>query len=388
MSKPVKLPSGKWRIRYVTADGKRESVTVATFDLARTELRRLEVGADETRARRQRDPALAMTVAEAYARHKVTDAAAGGTDRRFARKWKRIEQHYRDHIEPHLAAVLLADLTPSRLKAWINVLAETSTGRHGEKNEAGRKLSAGSIRAVVVTLRQIAKASDVPLQVLLPGAMKQRARRSRPKAFQCIEDVRAFMAACRDPWFKVAAALACYAGARLGEAASVRWRHIGQVGKLATLTIAASWEGPLKARYETGDEAARVVPLHPELAAILAAWRKETRGGDDDLVVLVNGKRPLCEKTDTDMARRTRRACKRAGVTELAFHELRASYATIAANLGVPLALLQAALGHADIATTAIYVRPESAHAALDPRLLLGGHEMATPQNQDSVNLN
>lgn len=373
MAKPQKLPSGQWRIRYINADGKRVSATFATFDLSRSELRRLEVDADETRTRRKRDPALAMTVAQAYEHHKATDRTAGGTGRRFDRKWKRIDQHWRDHIEPHLASVLLADLTPSRLKAWIGVLAETKTGRPGEKNEAGRTLSAGSVRAVVVTLRQIAKACDVPLQVLLPGSMKQRARRSRPRAFQCIEDVRAFLRGCRDPWFKVAAALACYAGARLGEVASIRWRHLGKVGNLATLTIAASWEGPLKARYETGDEAARVVPLHPELAALLAAWRKLTNGGDDDHVVLVDGKRPLCEATDTDMARRTRRACKRAAVTELAFHELRASYATIAANLGVPLALLQAALGHADIATTAIYVRPDSAHAALDPRLLLGG---------------
>jgi integrase len=84
----------------------------------------------------------------------------------------------------------------------------------------------------------------------------------------------------------------------------------------------------------------------------------QANGGDDDHVVRVNGDRLLCEKTDTDMAKRTRRACKRAKVTELAFHELRASYATIAANLGFPLALLRAALGHADIATTAITCGP------------------------------
>lgn len=41
----------------------------------------------------------------------------------------------------------------------------------------------------------------------------------------------------------------------------------------------------------------------------------------------------------------------------------------IVAHLGVPLSLLQAALGHSDTATTAIYVRPESAHAAFDVRL-------------------
>lgn len=371
MSKPVKLPSGRWRVRYIDADGKRQSATFATFDLARSELRRLEVGAEEMRARRERDPALAITVAQAYARHKATDKRAPGvTERRHARKWTRIDQHYRDHIEPHLATVLLADLTPSRMRAWIGVLAETKTGRPGEKNEAGRTLSAATIRAVVVTLRQIAKACDVPLVVLLPGSVKQRPRRSRPRALQRVEDVRAMLAACTDPWFMVAAAIACYCGARLGEVASLRWRHVGE----DTITLELSWGGPLKARFEDDEDAARVVPLDGELAAILAAWRKATHGGPDDHVVLVDGKRPLREDVDTDMARRTRRACVRAGVTPLSFHELRASYATLVADAGLPIGKLQALLGHADAATTAIYIRPESQHAATDPRARIGGH--------------
>lgn len=46
MSKPVKLPSGRWRIRYIDADGKRRSATFATFDLARSELRQFRVDAE------------------------------------------------------------------------------------------------------------------------------------------------------------------------------------------------------------------------------------------------------------------------------------------------------------------------------------------------------
>jgi len=41
--------------------------------------------------------------------------------------------------------------------------------------------------------------------------------------------VRAFLhAAVREPWFKVAAAIACHAGVRLGEVASLRWKNIGK----------------------------------------------------------------------------------------------------------------------------------------------------------------
>lgn len=186
------------------------------------------------------------------------------------------------------------------------------------------------------------------------------------------EDVRAFLhTAGREPWFKVAAAIACHAGARLGEVASLRWKNVGK----DTIAITTSWEGPLKHRYEDEDEAdaARIVPLDTELAAILAAWRKVTDGKDDAHVVLVDGVRPLREMFD-DMAQKTRSACKRAKVTSLTFHQLRASYATIAADQGLPVTRLSALMGHADVATTAIYIRPESSHAVTDPRARIGGH--------------
>jgi hypothetical protein len=50
---------------------------------------------------------------------------------------------------------------------------------------------------------------------------------------------------------------------------------------------------------------------------------------------------------------------------------LRATYATIAVDQGLPISKLQALLGHADAATTSIYIRPEAQHAALDPRAVL-----------------
>ncbi len=378
MAKPQKIKnsdgSTSWRIRFADPDGKRVSRTFASYDLAKSELRRLEVQTDETRAIRDRDPSLALTVADAYARHRTTNKrATGETERRFANRWRRLDTHYRVHIEPHVGTVLLADLTPRRLREWVSDLSAKKTARRGEKNAKGHTLSAGTIRAVVTSLSQIVKANDVPFQMLLPASMKQKQKRSRPKAFQSIADVRAFLqAAGREPWFKVAAAIACHAGLRLGEVASLRWCSIGT----DTIAVTSSWGGPLKARYEDDeDDGARVVPLDGELAAILGAWREVTHGADGDLVVLVDGVRPLRELFD-DMALKTRSACKRAKVTELTFHQLRASYATIAADQGLPVTRLSSLMGHADIATTAIYIRPESSHAVTDPRARIGGRPM------------
>lgn len=364
MSKPQQLPSGAWRIQWLDVDGTRKSATFATFDLARTELRHLEVAVDQDRARRDRLGTGAMTVAEA-GEDFLANRKRGpdDTERRFKARNADYRRDFDRHIKPHIGPVKLCDLTPAVLRKFTEVLAATKTARPGEKNEAGRTLSSSAIRGVITTLRQIAKAHDVPLVVMLGDSLKQKKRRHRPKALQCIEDVHALLAACRDPWFKVAAAIACYCGARLGEIASLRWRHIGE----RSITIALSWEGPLKARYEDDEAGARMVPLDPELADILEAWREVTHGKPDDRVVLVGGVRPLRENYD-DVAQKTRSACKRAGLTPMTFHSLRSTFGTIVSDGGLPLAQVQALLGHADIRTTGIYLRPESARAALDPR--------------------
>jgi len=387
MAKPQKIITSDnrthWRIRYINADGKRESRTFATFDLARSELRRLEVGVEETKVRRKRYGSEETTVAKAWEVYKATRARdPNNTERRHVKLIQRAESNFTKHIGPHLGDKMLADLTPAELRKWIALLAAKPTARNGEKNATGRTLSAATIRSIVVTLRQIAKASDVPLAVVLGDSLRQKKRRSKPRALQTIGDVRRLLEACRDrqggdTWFRIAAALACHLGARLGEVASLRWRDVGA----DVVTISLSWEGPLKARYEDDDEAARKLPLSADLAEMLAAWRKYTRGGPDDRIVVIGGElvdgrlvgaRPLREGFD-DVAAKTRSACKRAGLAPLTFHSLRASYATITASQGLPLKTMATLLGHADIETTAIYVRPEFESAWLDPRSVLGG---------------
>ena len=382
MAKPHQLPSGRWRIQWFDVDGKRQSDTFATFDQARSELRRYEVQVEEERIRRERLGTGALTVTEAGERF-LTSLRRGpdDTERRFKHRKDAHQTAFDKHIKPHIGDEKLVDLTPARLRRWLETLAATKTNRPGEKNEEGRTLSSSRVRGVLCTMRQIAEAHDVPIVVKLPKQLRQKRKKTAPHALQTIEHVRKLLEACRDPWFKVAAAIACYCGARLGEVASLRWRHVNEQSGI--VTIAMSWEGPLKHRAESGEDdegLARIVPLDPELAAILKAWREVTDGKDDDRVVLVGGKRPLREGYD-DVAQKTRSACKRAEVPEVTFHELRHSYATIASSNGLPLALLQALLGHANIATTGIYVNPDSARAALDPRARLSAPVSHTTEN-------
>ena len=62
--------------------------------------------------------------------------------------------------------------------------------------------------------------------------------------------------------------------------------------------------------------------------------------------------------------------------------------ASVTADAGLPITKLSALLGHADAATTAIYIRPESSRAALDPRAILGGTVSASPAQDNNPRAN
>ena len=97
----------------------------------------------------------------------------------------------------------------------------------------------------------------------------------------------------------------------------------------------------------------RSVPLADQPARVLAILaRRDEFAQPDDLVFPGRLGRPF-----DDSAFRTRyyNAIRRSGLRRLTFHELRHTFGTLAAE-GFPIADVQALLGHADIATTQIYL--------------------------------
>jgi integrase len=119
-----------------------------------------------------------------------------------------------------------------------------------------------------------------------------------------------------------------------------------------------SYEGPTKSKH------VRWVPFPAELASLLRPWLLAHPG---PLVVTVDGQ-PITP--ETDLARRTQRACKRSGVERCHYHQLRHTSASHLAQR-VPLPLVGAVLGHADPKTTARYAHLDSESVARDPRLHL-----------------
>lgn len=141
-------------------------------------------------------------------------------------------------------------------------------------------------------------------------------------------------------------ALAALAGLRHGEIAGLTWGRYDTAAKpLDELAIVTSYD---KGRTKTGD--ARLVPVHPRLAKLLESWRDEwpslfhrEPGPDDPIVPMVFDEpekqaRPnprgglMRRKTDTYKPWTT--ALDTLGLRHRRFHDLRATFITLALHDG------------------------------------------------------
>jgi integrase len=82
------------------------------------------------------------------------------------------------------------------------------------------------------------------------------------------------------------------------------------------------------------------------------------------------------------LVRRFKKALKAAGVREVRFHDLRHTFGTRMAAVGVPMRTLQAWMGHSDHATTLIYAdyAPGAREAALVGRAFSENDALLMPR--------
>ncbi len=142
---------------------------------------------------------------------------------------------------------------------------------------------------------------------------------------------------------------AAFAGLRLGELRSLRWRDLDFEKRL--IRIRHSYV----LRHEDAPKSGRVrsVPMTDQVARALDELsRRDAWIGADDLV-FVNPTGDHIE--DSALRRRFYAALEAAGIGHIRFHDLRHSFGTLAVQV-FPLSDVKAYMGHADIATTMIYV--------------------------------
>ena len=152
---------------------------------------------------------------------------------------------------------------------------------------------------------------------------------------------------------------AAYAGLRLGELRALRWRDVDFERRIVHVRRSyslASEDVPKSGR-------ARAVPMADQVARALDALsRREVSNGPDELV-FPNPTGGFLD--DSALRRRYYGALKAAGLAHLRFHDLRHTFGTLAVQ-EFALSDVKAYMGHADIATTMIYVHHVPQHDAAD----------------------
>jgi integrase len=140
---------------------------------------------------------------------------------------------------------------------------------------------------------------------------------------------------------------ALFTGCRSGELYALRWTDIDL--ETRTISVSRSWNS--QDGYKcTKNQKARIVPISDELLGFLKELK--LRRGQEEFVLP-----HLPEWTRGDAAEVTRSFCKALGITDIRFHDLRATFITNLLARGESLARVMAIVGHADMETTNVYVR-------------------------------
>ena len=150
-------------------------------------------------------------------------------------------------------------------------------------------------------------------------------------------------------------AIGIYTGLRLGDCATLEWGNVDLARRKITIV-------PRKtARHAHGRPV--VIPIHAVLAAMLSGVPREKRTG----YVMPETARAYLRESSivTNRIQKFFRACDirtsrkadgaKKAVVEVGFHSLRHTFVSLSANAGVPLAHVQAIVGHSNPAMTRHY---------------------------------
>lgn len=271
----------------------------------------------------------------------VYPAAAGNRERTVSEK----EVHLRIHLMPTLADVRLDKIEGEVVASLFAKL------RAGETTPRQKKtLSPKSLKNIRTTLAKILASAHEW------GVVGAKPRLPKVKTFDpewdhlVPEESAAVVAAARTPEERALLLFALHTGARAGEQRVIEWGdvdwHNRQVAIRKSLASGNTKVGPPKGGKE------RRVPLSTTLGEALKAIRglQHLQGG------LIFTRPETGGPLSMDQLReRLWSACRRAGVREVRWHDLRHTFASQLIAAGVDLLKVKTWLGHKDIVTTMRY---------------------------------
>lgn len=146
--------------------------------------------------------------------------------------------------------------------------------------------------------------------------------------------------------------IALETGARQGELLALRWSDIPPDGRTMSIdrSVRQLGRGRTVISAPKTRQSRRVVHLSQQAAEVLKAHQRATRGGTQvDVEVREHLVFPSAEGTYLDpsnLRRAFQRIVRKAGLTDLRFHDLRHTAASLMEQAGIPIGAIAAQLGH------------------------------------------
>jgi integrase len=254
----------------------------------------------------------------------------------------------RAHLIPAFGARPIRELSRDEVRHWWR-------GLHDPRRSGGR-LSDRNANKLLAELRAILNWAGEDYRLIrnvADGIRKHRELTSERPDFYSVEEVEALTRAAASPRDALLYRVAAFAGLRRGELVSLRWRHIDFARSL--MHIVENVSAGQDARVKDGE--GRTVPLAPQIAEVLAAWRPD--GASEDELVFP-GALPERKLDGDALSARYCKARDAAGLRRLRFHDLRHTFGSLAVDGGASLVQVQAWMGHADVKTTMRYLHTKS----------------------------
>jgi len=171
-------------------------------------------------------------------------------------------------------------------------------------------------------------------------------------------------------------AFALFSGMRSGEMYALKWSDIDLAAGIISVT--RQWTskdgfGPTKTRES------RVVPINDGLKALILELKNNNREAREFALP------HLREWTNGEQALVLRDFCKSISITDVKFHDLRATFITNMLSQGVPLVKVMAIVGHRKMSTTDIYLRLAGVNVKGATQAL--GYSLPTDQDENVIKL-
>jgi integrase len=268
-------------------------------------------------------------------------------------KW--YEQAYRVHIKPYWHDTPLERIDHHALADLYHTLEQEGVSPRGRQR-------------IHATLRRaFGQAERWDLIDKNPTRLVDAPRYRAPQIHALtLDQIGAFLAACRDDRLEALYTLAVYCGLRQGELFGLQWDDLDlAAGELRVRRTISDSSGKLEAVEPKTRGSRRVIVLPKPVLSALVAHRKKSHS---PLWVFTDSEGNLLRRSNLER-RSFFPLLERAGLPRIRFHDLRHSAATMLLSMGVHPKVVAEMLGHARVTMTMdvyAHVLPSMQRGAID----------------------